>query len=262
MSGVGVASIGGEEARSPKRACRSRGPRPADVPAWQGDGGRDQRDAPWRRAALSALAGVLLLGTTGCDNIAKHVPWFAFMIDGPAAETYEERPTPPPEGAVPVDGLESSYPLPVADTTSELSNPLSGTEEELARGEELYGNFCLPCHGETGEGDGPVVNADGEHPGRMPAIPTLDLTAGTAPERSDGYIWGIIENGRGLMPEYSRIPSSDRWHIVEYVRQLQRDAGAEPQRGVAGPASAAAGGTGGGAAVADAEAAPGDGGRR
>lgn len=244
MSGDGVASIGRVDGRGGR-------PRPADVPARRGGGLRDQGDAPWRRAALSALAAVLLLGTAGCDDIAKHVPWFAFMIDGPAVETYEERPTPPPEGAVPVDGLEPSFSLPVADTTSELGNPLSGTDEELARGRELYGNFCLPCHGETGEGDGPVVNVDGEHPGRMPAIPTLDLTSGTAPERSDGYIWGIIENGRGLMPEYSRIPSGDRWHIVEYVRQLQRDAGAEPQRGVAGPASTAT-------AAGDA----GDGGRR
>lgn len=198
------------------------------------DASRRDDGAPWRRATLSALGALLLLGTAGCDDIAKHVPWFAFMIDGPAIETYEERPVPPPEGTVPVDGLDSVYSLSVADTTSELSNPLSGTEEELARGEALYAAYCLPCHGAGGEGDGPVVNSDGEHPGRMPAIPTLDLTAGTAPERSDGYIWGIIENGRGLMPEYSRIPSADRWHVVEYVRQLQRDAGADPRRGVAG----------------------------
>ena len=80
-----------------------------------------------RLAAAVASAGVLLLGVAGCDNIVKYVDTFATMVDGPAVETYEAPPVPPPEGAVPVDGEEPSYPIPVADTTSALQNPLSGT---------------------------------------------------------------------------------------------------------------------------------------
>lgn len=198
---------------------------------------RERAAGSQRLRAMPALiaAVVLLLGTAGCDDIAKRVPWFAFMLDGPAVETYEEEPVPPPEGAVPVEGTSPSFPLPVADTTSALQNPLSGTGEEIARGEEVYTTFCLPCHGDEGQGRGPAVNHDGEHPGRFPFVPALDLTAGTGPERSDGYLWGMMENGRGLMPEYRRIPDRDRWHVVEYVRELQRRAGAEPVRGVAGP---------------------------
>ena len=40
-------------------------------------------------------------------------------------------------------------------------------------------------------------------------------------ERTDGYIYGIVRLGRGLMPSYRRIPPSDRWAVVNYVRYLQ-----------------------------------------
>ena len=59
-------------------------------------------------------------------------------------------------------------------------------------------------------------------PNRIPALPQLDLRTDRAREFSDGYIWGIIGNGRGLMPPYRRIPQDERWYIVAWVRQLQR----------------------------------------
>ena len=39
--------------------------------------------------------------------------------------------------------------------------------------------------------------------------------------RTDGYIWGMIRNGRGAMPGYARIDQMDRWDIVHYIRALQ-----------------------------------------
>lgn len=200
-------------------------------------------DHPARRAATIAGCALALLATAACDNIVKYVDTFATMTDGPAVETYEEKPRPAPEGVVPTDGRAPSFPLPVADTTSALQNPLAGTEAEIARGDTLYREFCLPCHGTEGRGRGPVMNWDGSenaaNNNRMPFLAAADLTAGTGPDRSDGYIWGMIENGRGLMPAYDRIPAEDRWYIVEYVRHLQRQAGADPVRGVAGPADEA-----------------------
>lgn len=200
-----------------------------------------------RAAVLRAsVAAVLLLGTTGCDNIVKYIDVFSTMVDGPASETYERQPVPPPEGAVPVDGRSLSFALPVADTASRLQNPLSGTESEIERGRELYGIYCAVCHGSAGQGRGPAVNWDGAeneaNNNRFPMVPALDLTAGTAPTRSDGYIWGMIENGRGMMPNYRRIDERDRWHVIEYVRVLQERAGG----GGAAPGDGAAGDTGGG----------------
>ena len=44
----------------------------------------------------------------------------------------------------------------------------------------------------------------------------------TAMSRSDGYIYNLIRNGGGRMPSYRRIPDEDRWHLVNYVRYLQK----------------------------------------
>jgi mono/diheme cytochrome c family protein len=43
---------------------------------------------------------------------------------------------------------------------------------------------------------------------------------------SDAYLYAMIRVGRGLMPEYgSRISHFDRWNVINYVRQLQQQAG-------------------------------------
>ena len=50
----------------------------------------------------------------------------------------------------------------------------------------------------------------------------------------DGYLFGVITNGFGLMPAYAYpIPVADRWAIIAHVRTLQerrlaRTAGAAP----------------------------------
>ena len=49
---------------------------------------------------------------------------------------------------------------------------------------------------------------------------------------TDGYIFGMIRNGRGLMPTYNRIEEMDRWDVVNYVRGLQ---GKLPQPVPTGP---------------------------
>src|ERR1700746_1426115 len=35
-------------------------------------------------------------------------------------------------------------------------NPFPKNDINLKQGEELYGKFCIHCHGATGQGDGPV----------------------------------------------------------------------------------------------------------
>jgi mono/diheme cytochrome c family protein len=95
-----------------------------------------------------------------------------------------------------------------------LVNPVEATEASLARGEELFNRACAPCHGSTGVGDGPVTRV-------APAL-SRPLNTPTAAAYSDGYIYSIIRVGRGLMPQYGhQISHYDRWHVVNYLRQLQ-----------------------------------------
>jgi mono/diheme cytochrome c family protein len=168
-----------------------------------------------RTTARLAAALLLVATVAGCDDQVKHVPWFATMFRQPSVETYEREMPDPPEGAVYV-GEPEHLDLLAADSL--LTNPLTGTPAEIERGATLFHTYCLPCHGETGDGKGPVVG-----PNRLPPLPTMNLLSDRAKnELSDGYIWGMIANGRGVMPSYKRVPIDDRWYLVVYVRELQR----------------------------------------
>ena len=167
------------------------------------------------KQTLGLIALLLLsVGTVGCDDQVKYVPWFETMFRQASVETYEAPAMPPAEGSVPL-GAAMHYDLRAADTL--LVNPVAAGPETDERGLVLYTQFCVMCHGTGGAGDGPVV---GEN--RLPVgFVTMDLTRPDALALSDGYIYGIIGNGRGLMPSYRRIPADERWYIVHYVRSLQ-----------------------------------------
>jgi mono/diheme cytochrome c family protein len=168
-----------------------------------------------RRIRLALPVAAVALAVSGCDDQVKRVPWFKTMFRTPQVETYETWLPNPPEGTV-AAGMPLHYDLLAADTL--LASPLgSATAEDLVRGEVGYRQFCISCHGEEGAGDGPVV---GEN--RLPPLPTLNLLSDRAKnDLSDGYLWGMIANGRGVMPAYRRVPHEDRWYIVAYVRELQ-----------------------------------------
>jgi mono/diheme cytochrome c family protein len=169
-------------------------------------------------SALLVFAAAAFAGA--CDDQVKYVPWFETMTSQPSVETYEAEPLGPVAGTVPA-GSARHLDLLAADTL--LTNPLDGAAEELEAGEVLYLQFCIMCHGETGAGDGPVVG-----PNRLPPLPTLNLLSERAVGLSDGYIYGMIANGRGVMPSYRRVQHDDRWYLVEYVRKLQEEAPAAP----------------------------------
>jgi mono/diheme cytochrome c family protein len=118
-----------------------------------------------------------------------------------------------------------------------LTSPLEPTAEVLERGAVVYDNQCYVCHGEGGQGNGPVIGA-----GRFPLGPAVNGAATAA--RSDGYLYGVIRVGRGLMPAYGeRIAHNDRWAVVAYLRQLQGQTGtatpAQPAPAAAAPPAVA-----------------------
>jgi mono/diheme cytochrome c family protein len=195
-----------------------------------------------KRNGSALLAAALLLATSGCtriDNALASVPFLAFMRSSPSFDPYEAtRPAPP--NTVPYESPAGEYVPPIASvqmgpvqvaTEAGLrefaagpwgTNPFAG-EDLLPVGEERFAVMCAVCHGPRGQGDGTVVGQD-RYP---PLAPNL-----TRPETialPDGYIYGVIRAGRGLMPAYgARINHRERWAIVEYVRQLQRQAGGAP----------------------------------
>jgi len=96
-----------------------------------------------------------------------------------------------------------------------VHSPVEATAEVLARGGERYRIYCLPCHDQRGEGKG-ILAAQG--------LPTTSLHIDRLRTADDGYLFGVITEGRGLMPSYRwPIPVADRWAIIAYVRQLQQE---------------------------------------
>jgi mono/diheme cytochrome c family protein len=108
----------------------------------------------------------------------------------------------------------SRLPLPgTIDSMSSIPNPTAADARSLHNGRMYYQINCAVCHGEAGKGDGPIT-------GTKVMVPP-PLVGASAEGRSDGYIWGIMRNGRGLMPSYNRIEELDRWDVVNYIRGLQ-----------------------------------------
>lgn len=178
---------------------------------------------------LAAVAALSLLGLGGCtrvEDMLSSIPALNFMRVSPALDPYEA-PRPAPPGSVPVQSPGEQWEAPVERSEAALrawgdtlTNPLPMSEAVLSRGHEVYDVYCAVCHGPEGHGDGPIVG-----PGKFPFA--LDLTLPQAVGRSDGYLYAITRIGRGLMPAYQRIPPSDRWAVVNYMRHLQQ-AGEDP----------------------------------
>ena len=92
--------------------------------------------------------------------------------------------------------------------------PFQITEKDLDRGQERFNIFCTPCHDMTGSGKGMVVQRGYRPP---PSFHDPRLRAA-----DPGYIFDVITNGFGAMPDYrTQIDARDRWRIVAYVRALQ-----------------------------------------
>jgi len=165
----------------------------------------------WR--ALRAAALLLALAAAGCTTLDKavgKVPWFTTMRDQPVIRPFE-LPRVPPAGSVPTTGREDSLDLFL--DLKDLRNPVAPDTAALARGKMIYEQYCIVCHGPSGRGDGTVV---------AKFVPPPDLTADPTKQRSDGYIYAMIRQGRGIMPRYGdKVRGADRWKVVHYVRHLQ-----------------------------------------
>lgn len=113
----------------------------------------------------------------------------------------------------PKDSVGSTYYLDLA--AANLKNPLPETEAITEQGRILYNNFCSPCHGGAGGGDGPVGKV-------YKGVP--NFAGGRYAEMTEGHIYHVIVHGQGRMwPYASQVAPVDRWKIVRYVQTLQKN---------------------------------------
>ncbi|MBI2409289.1 MAG: cytochrome c [Gemmatimonadetes bacterium] len=170
-----------------------------------------------RRAAVAALP--LALGACSWFTDFKQQPsigvWQVFNADSAELKGFRGNPVASvsTNGTMMPPWVVSYGQLPsVIDSMSTLVNPVPADSASVHRGRVYFQINCAPCHGPAGQGNGPATTL-----GMVP----MPLVADRVKNFADGYIWGMIRNGRGLMPSYNRIEEMDRWDVVNYVRALQ-----------------------------------------
>ncbi len=94
-------------------------------------------------------------------------------------------------------------------------NPIAYSDEVLKEGKRLFGNMCIHCHGEAGDGQGSVV------------LNSLDKFPSPGPFGADltpGEIFYTITYGKGAMGSHaSQLNKEERWKVVWYVQKLKGD---------------------------------------
>jgi mono/diheme cytochrome c family protein len=108
--------------------------------------------------------------------------------------------------------LARAYTLSVAAAQPRV-NPIAASPDSLARGQQLYTESCLACHGPQGRGDGPIA--------RTLRPPPADLREHMAAGHTDAELFEWITNGipGTAMPAWKdQLPPDDRWHVINYLR--------------------------------------------
>ncbi len=104
-----------------------------------------------------------------------------------------------------------------------MVNPLTVDTTNLAAGKHMYTVFCSPCHGDKGDGQGHLVQI-----GKFNGVPSYhegsSSRGGLMKDLTVGKIYHTITYGVNNMGAHaSQVLPTDRWKIVEYVQQLQKE---------------------------------------
>lgn len=84
-------------------------------------------------------------------------------------------------------------------------------EALVEEGQLLYLRYCAHCHGEAGDGQGPVS-------GKLKGI--ANIASGALGQVSEGHIYHVITKGKGRMLQHgSQVAPEDRWKIAYYIKE-------------------------------------------
>jgi mono/diheme cytochrome c family protein len=124
----------------------------------------------------------------------------------------QEKPLPVPARSIPVEGPA------FIPNMGAPENPVEADDVSISRGKTLFTINCAMCHGETGEGNGPVSGLIENKPANLTSIITQSKT--------DGALFTTITNGvDGRMPSMvENLTVRDRWDVINYIRTLEASA--------------------------------------
>jgi mono/diheme cytochrome c family protein len=179
-----------------------------------------------------AIASAMFLGSCIKENADS--PGWEYMPDmyrSPAPETngiYISAATPdslanrmPAEGSIPRGWTPFPY---AADTTGDRlasmfwKSPLRVNDSVENKGKFLYDRYCQYCHGDKGDGNGPLVEK-----GKFPNQPPSYLNLYNENKLSEGHVYHVITYGKGAMGSHATLlDPQERWEVIAYVIRLGR----------------------------------------
>ena len=183
-----------------------------------------------RRLRSGLLIAVFLLGVTatGCVSFGRGTYQVDIFTEMHYAQAYRSQEPPrlyPAKGSVPFL-LVGEGPLVVKELI------LTKTPDTVKQGSDLYGVNCVVCHGDSGNGDGPMRDFLLEAGG----IPPADITLAATIAASDDELLSFIGGGGRIgflttqagapspstMPIFNKLlTQEEKWKLVHYLRDLQ-----------------------------------------
>ncbi len=108
--------------------------------------------------------------------------------------------------------------VPYPEETKGISNPIKPTDDSLEIGKGKYTTFCSMCHGADGGGAQEVT--------RNFEVDPSSLITESVKKRTDGELFWATSNGvnnTNMLPWKDLLSDKEIWHIVNYVRLLQKE---------------------------------------
>ena len=100
----------------------------------------------------------------------------------------------------------------VPEKSKKIKNPVNADGKSISRGKELYKVNCLLCHGEKGNGKGPISADLKVKPGNFTDKQMMQMM-------TDGEIFYKISKGEDLMPAWEgKLKENERWDLVNYIK--------------------------------------------
>lgn len=165
---------------------------------------REQRheDLKMKISALVPPRGTVPYYGTDSTKVALNLPYFRL-----ANVTFKES-----HGMYDADLTTTDEYAAAANDANMLKLTDENKEAIFKKGKEIYASKCAHCHGEKGDGEGPMVKS-GAFTG---AAVLTGLTI------SDGQMFYSIYYGKGMMGAHGPILSKEEiWTTIHYIKKLQ-----------------------------------------
>ncbi len=93
-----------------------------------------------------------------------------------------------------------------------MISPLALSEENGAKGKELYGIYCAVCHGTKGDGQGILMTRE-----KFLGVPSY-----ADREITPGSIYHVLMYGKNAMGSHAgQVNAKERWQIAQHVMELR-----------------------------------------